>query len=201
MSIVKFKVEFTSKELQLDERISQLSDWCVRFNKSGLTPRFNGTGRSLGNLSFRFKPDSAALIITGSTLESKDKLAHDDFVKVVDVDLKQMSVVAEGTKDPSSESMMHYEIYRRREDVGAIFHGHDKEITGNAPLLSLPETETEKLPGTVELLDEVIKILHKGNFLIMKNHGFLALGKTMDEAGNLAMKIRSQGSGGKSQVK
>ena len=88
--------------------------------------------------------------------------------------------------------MMHYEIYRQRKDIGAIFHGHDREITANAHLLDLPETEKEVPQGTPELVDQVIKILDNNNFIVMKNHGFLALGKTMDEAGNLAMGIKKK---------
>lgn len=192
MSIVKFKVEFIANEAPGDGRIGELSEWCFRFNECGLTPRLNGTGRSLGNLSFRIEPGQPDFVITGSTLDSKEKLAREDFVKVVKSDWERKIVVAEGKRDPSSESMMHYEIYRRRQDVGAVFHGHNKEITANAGLLGLPETGREELPGTAELLGEVMKILDEGNFLVMKNHGFLALGKTMDEAGNLALWIRKK---------
>ncbi|MCX6993687.1 MAG: class II aldolase/adducin family protein [Kiritimatiellaeota bacterium] len=192
MSIVKFKVEFSANAAPSDGRIGELSEWCFRFNECGLTPRLNGTGRSLGNLSFRVEPGKPDFIITGSTLDSKEKLARADFVKVVQSDWERKIVVAEGKRDPSSESMLHYEIYRRRPDVGAIFHGHNKEITANIRLLGLPETGKEALPGTAELLGEVMKILDKANFLVMKNHGFLALGKTMAEAGNLALRIREK---------
>ena len=50
-SIVKFQVEFLSREIPADERVGRLSDWCLRFNHSGLTPQLDGAGRSLGNLS------------------------------------------------------------------------------------------------------------------------------------------------------
>lgn len=192
MSIVEFKVVFVSEKFASDERLSLLIDWCRRFNESGLTPLLDGAGRSLGNLSFRCKPDNPAFVITASGLRSKKKLKPDDFVKVVEADPERKIVFAEGTNIPSRESMMHYEIYARRKDVGAIFHGHDRKITSNAHLLGLPETAKEKPPGTVALLKEVVKILDEENFLIMKNHGFLALGKTMNKAGNLAFQIREK---------
>ena len=191
MSIVKFKVEFRSHNPPDDARVVELREWCNRFNQMGLTPHLQGTGRSLGNLSFRIVPMSPVFIITGSTLDSKDDLGPADFVKVIQSDPMLKTVIVEGAKDPSSESMMHYEIYNRRRDIGAIFHGHDPEITAGAALLGLPETAQEALPGTIELLEQVMKILHDGNFLVMKNHGFLAFGKTMGAAGNLAMKIKN----------
>ncbi len=189
-SIVKFEVRFVSSDIPRDDRIGQLSNWCVRFNESGLTPKLEGTDRSLGNLSFRLKPHSPAFVITASALSSKEKPVAGDFVKVVESDSTQKIVFAEGTRDPSSESMMHYEIYKRREDVGAVFHGHDQEIITHASLLGLPETQKEEPSGSVELLSEVMKILDDEDFLVMKNHGFLSLGKTMDEAGNLALRIK-----------
>ena len=191
-SIVKFKVEFVSRDVPDDDRISRLSDWCVRFNQRGLTPKSQETGCSLGNLSFRLDAGSPAFVITASMLKSKEKPVPGGFVKVVESDSEQKIVFAEGTRDPSSESMMHYEIYKRREDVGAIFHGHDGEITAHASLLGLPETEKEEPPGTLELLGEVMKVLHNENFLVMKNHGFLSLGKTLDEAGDLALRIKKE---------
>ena len=191
-SIVKFKVRFVSRDIPSDERVSQLRSWCVCFNESGLTPKFEGTGRSLGNLSFRIKADDPAFVITGSTLSSKEELAPGDFVTVLNSDPERKIVLAAGTRDPSSESMMHHEIYTRRNEIGAIFHGHDREITASAALLGLPETGKEEPSGTTQLLSEVMKILDAGNFLIMKNHGFLSLGKTMDEAGNLAMEIKRE---------
>lgn len=192
MSIVKFKVVFVSNESASDKRLGVLSDWCRRFNESGLTPLLEGTGRSLGNLSFRCEPGNPVFVITASGLESKKELKPDDFVRVIKVDPKQKIVFAEGKKVPSMESMMHYEIYTARKDVGAIFHGHDRKITSCACLLGLPETAKEKPPGTVALLKEVVKILDKENFLIMKNHGFLALGKSMNEAGNLALQTKKK---------
>jgi L-fuculose-phosphate aldolase len=189
-SIVKFKVEFLSRDVPADDRVGQLRDWCVRFNESGLTPQLDGTGPSLGNLSFRLRPNEPAFIITASALSSKQNLAPGDFVTVLRSDPEHRTVYAAGARDPSSESMIHFEIYKRRGDVGAIFHGHDREITAHASLLDVPQTEHERPPGTLELLDEVIKILDRENFLVMKNHGFISLGRDMDEAGNLALHVK-----------
>jgi len=190
-SIVKFKVEFVDRDVPVDPRVDQLRAWCVRFNELGLTPQLAGAGRSLGNLSFRLRPGEPAFVITGSTLSTKEALAPSDFVTVLCSDLGACTVYASGKRDPSSESMMHFEIYRRRTDVGAIFHGHDRQITAHATLLELRETELEKPSGTPELLEQVIRILDHENFVVMKNHGFLSLGCTMDEAGQRAIEIKS----------
>ena len=192
-SVAKFKVEFISREPSDDGRISELAGWCARFNESGLTPPREGTDRSLGNLSFRLEPGDPALVITASALSSKDELSPSDFVKVVGSDLERRVVSVSGVRDPSSESMMHYEIYKRRPDVNAIFHGHDKQILACGPELGLPQTAEEQPSGSLELLFQAMDILDRGDFLLLKNHGFLSLGKTMKEAGNLALRIKKSG--------
>jgi len=192
MSIVKFKVEFLSAAPPRDSRVAILRDWCQRFNEKGLTPLFQGTGRSLGNLSFRISPASPEFIITGSTLDSKKDMCDADFVKVIHADAATGMVAAEGARDPSSESIMHYEIYKQRPDVSAIFHGHDKQITSNATVLEVPETDKEELPGTVELMQQVMAVLGQEKFIVMKNHGFLSLGESMEEAGLLALHLKSK---------
>ena len=193
MSVARFHVRFVSREPPGNRRLDELISWCVRFNEYGLTPpKGDGTGRTVGNLSFRIAPGQPALVITASALSSKQAPRARDFVKVLDCDLANNTVVAVGLRDPSSESMMHHEIYRRRKEVGAIFHGHDREIVAHAVALDLPVTGTEQPPGTVALLEEAMKVLGKNDFLVLKNHGFLALARTMAEAGALALRIKKQ---------
>ena len=96
---------------------------------------------------------------------------------------------------PSSEWPLHRCIYEARPDVGAIFHGHDRMVTAQGAALNLPETKEEKPSGSVELLQQVMDILGDEEFLVMKNHGFLALGSSMEEAGQLALRIKNTVSG------
>lgn len=189
-SIVQFQVHFTARRAPDDVRLAELGEWCVRFNRAGLTPYFGGNGRSLGNLSFRLAPGRPAFVITGSALDSKEHLTPEDFVVVTGADPAARTVTAEGLRDPSSESIMHYEIYRLRPEIGAVFHGHDPEILAAGARLGLPETGRREPPGTVALLEQVKMILSAGNFLMMKEHGFLALGGNMSEAGELALRIK-----------
>lgn len=191
-SIVKFRVEFLSRDITHDDRIDQLIHWCMRFSELGLTPAFKGGGRALGNLSFRLWDHRPSFMITASSLPSKKSLVASDFVQVHQSDPVRKVVFASGVKDPSSESMMHYQIYALRSEIGAVFHGHDAEIIDNAVLLGVPQTAKEERPGTTELLNEVVRVLKGENFIVMKNHGFLSLGRTMEEAGTQALQIKKK---------
>ncbi|MEM2103865.1 MAG: class II aldolase/adducin family protein [Candidatus Bathyarchaeia archaeon] len=187
---VKFKTEFLLKHPPKDERVKELAEWCRIFHLHGLTPVVKG--RSMGNLSFRVKKGSNKFIITSSGLGPKNMLNPECFVKVVNCDLERMVVYVYGVRKPSSESLLHHRIYALRCDVNAVFHGHDLEITENAEMIGAAETKEWKPYGSLELVKSVEQVLNGNNFIVMKKHGFISLGSSMDDAGRLALAKRSQ---------
>lgn len=184
---VKFKTKILSNKIPKDSRIKDLKYWCKLFHEKELAPPYKGG--SYGNLSFRLK-ENEFVITTANT--SLSKTEDDCFAKVDFCDFKRGIVNAHGPKNPSSESMVHYAIYKKRKDVNAVFHGHCDKILLNSKKLKIPETKKEEPYGTVELVDSILNILDDNNFLIMKNHGFLAFGKTIKEAGELTLNYLNQ---------
>jgi len=170
----KFKTNFISRDIPNDLNLDKLKYWANEFLKQGLAPDY-GEG-AYGNLSCRA---DSGFIITATRFGLKDQ----NYVKIVSVDYKNKTVSAEGEKEPSSESLLHYAIYQRRPEVSAIFHGHYEQILKDK---RFPCTKKEEKYGTIELVDSVLEVLGQNNFIIMKNHGFLSLGKTMDQAGQRA---------------
>jgi len=184
---VKFRVEFVGKEVPQDQQIPELKKWCKEFHEKDLAPPY--PGGSYGNLSFRIDQGKNEFVITGTSIGLKDDLQDSCFVKVVSCDFDKKVVFAKGEREPSSEAMLHFAIYEKRPDVNVIFHGHCKEILCKAKDLGLVETKTAEEYGTIELVQSVLDVLGEENFLIMKDHGFIALGKTMQEAGELCLKM------------
>ncbi|MFA5104541.1 MAG: class II aldolase/adducin family protein [Candidatus Margulisiibacteriota bacterium] len=181
----KFKTIFTKSKPPNSKRIKSLKYWCSIFHKTGLAP-FAGTS-SLGNLSFRVKRGSNKFIITASGLGLKQALKENEFVLVEKVDQKNMKVFSCGTRPPSSESLLHYAIYRKRKDINAIFHGHSSEILGKSIRLKIPSTKKEAPYGSKLLVNEAIKVLKDNNFIVLKKHGFVSLGRTLRGAGKMAL--------------
>ena len=179
---IRFNISFVSNEVPNDTEIEELKEWCRRFQKGGLTPEFERN--YTGNLSFRFRE---GLVITASGLKSKQNLSNDCFVYVKNYDEQSNTVYVEGSRQPSSEAVMHHLIYKTRKEVNAVFHGHNKAIIMNTEKLGFPVTEREYEPGTIELAKEVLKVLGDKNLIVLKNHGFVSLGRTMKEAGELAL--------------
>jgi hypothetical protein len=190
---VKFRTQMTDATPPDDPRIHALAEWCVAFDQYGLAPPYDGG--SYGNLSFRIMPGDSAFIITASSSGLGDSIANDRFVTVDTIDLAGGIVYARGSRLPSSESMVHHAIYRTRPDINAIFHGHCDNISRNATTLSAPITHREAPYGTRELVEQVMRILHRGPFIEMRNHGFLSTGKTIEEAGMRALEyaVRAEG--------
>ena len=183
----KFRTKMISKELPNDPRLERLKYWCKEFHNKGLAPPYKGG--SYGNLSLRLSNNKNSLIITASQSSLKDSITNDRFVLVSEIDLCNGIVYANGSREPSSEAMLHYVIYGARSDIQAIFHGHCSRISGKAEKLGIPITSKEEPYGTIALAEEVLQILDNNYFLEMKNHGFLSLGKSLDETGNLALEF------------
>lgn len=179
---IKFTTVYKHKIAPKHPDLIVLKDWCQLFHEKGLAPPY--PGGSYGNLSFR--TERGSFIITGTCIGLKEALNNDCFVEVHDCNTKTKEILVSGTRPPSSETFMHYTIYQNRPDVNAIFHGHNQQITNNASLLGIPET-SEKVPyGTVELAESVCEILGSHNFIVIKQHGFIAMNKTMSLTGDLA---------------
>lgn len=190
---VRFRTEMVGKKAPDDYRIEELKYWCKIFNDYNLAPPY--PGGSFGNLSFRVQQDLNTFIIT-TAKTGLGALTSGCFAQVFSVDLESGLesgiVYAAGEREPSSESMVHFALYRKRPEINAIFHGHSPEILGSAHQLGALETEREVPYGTLALVEEVLKIPSSEQFFVMKNHGFVALGSTMEEAGELALRMYRQ---------
>ena len=180
---MKFEIEFEGEWIP-DSLASELVSWAKKLDEDGLTPPYEYNGRkcNAGNLSYRKEP---GFVIT-PTARSSASLSPLDLVFVVRCDPAGRKVFARGSNPPSSEALTHYAIYSARPDVGAVFHGHDGAILKNAGKMG-EAVAKEAAYGSVELALGVQKSAEKADFIVLENHGFIALGKTMRDAGELAL--------------
>jgi L-fuculose-phosphate aldolase len=97
----------------------------------------------------------------------------------------------QGDRDPSTEMLMHLEVYRQRPDVQAVVHAHPPIATGFAvagipldravlaevltTLGSIPIAEYAT-PSTRELPDAVRKYIKAHDAMLLANHGALTVG-------------------------
>jgi len=178
---VKFNYKNIGKTISEHPLLYELKYWCAVFNHKNLAPPY--PGGSSGNLSFRLNSKENNFIITASRTALNDSMVNTDFSEVINYYKNQNLITGKGEKEPSSESIMHFLIYKNRNDINAIFHGHSPEILKHAEQLNIPTTEKELPYGTVEFAKNALNLLHNSDFIILKNHGFVSLGNTMQDAG------------------
>jgi L-fuculose-phosphate aldolase len=116
-----------------------------------------------------------------------------DMMCITDLDGKKL----QGSRDPSSEMLMHLEVYRQRPDARAVCHAHPPIATGFAvagipldravlaevltTLGSIPIAEYAT-PSTAELPEAVRKYVKAHDGMLLANHGALTLGADLFSA-------------------
>jgi len=178
---VKFNVVFEKKEApKYDAEAEELIKWCRLFAKMKLTTPAGG-GYS-GNLSFR---TPKGFVITGSS-KSKETLGKEDLVEVLSCDKGKKEVRVNGLLNPSSEAFMHQLIYDAMPEVKAVFHLHDNEVVAKGEAMGLPITADTPY-GSIERAEDTLKSLKGGNYVVLRNEGMVAAGRSMQEAGELTL--------------
>ena len=141
------------------------------------------TASNDGNISVRLGADR--LLMTPKSV-CKGFMTP-DMMCITDLDGKKL----QGDRDPSSEMLMHLEVYRERPDVHAVVHAHPPTATGFAvagiplnravlaevltTLGSIPIAEYAT-PSTRELPEAVRKYIRAHDGMLLANHGALTVG-------------------------
>ena len=164
-----------------DPQIPQLIEWAATFAALGFTPSY-GPGDH-GNLSCR---TPQGLLITARAT-TKANLSVEHFVEVLTVDEQASPPQADcrGLRLPSTDTLLHWRVYRVRTDVQAILHGHDPMTLKQAEALRLPVTTHSAATPSRALIDEACHLAQNHDYIILRDHGFLALGRSIREAGAL----------------
>jgi L-fuculose-phosphate aldolase len=153
------------------------------------------TQRTSGNVSVRVDEDRVAISPSGAPYH---EISPED-VPLVDLD----GELVEGDRAPSSETPMHTEVYRRRDDVNGIVHTHSPYATTFASLgatikpshylISFAGKSVETAPygrnGTADLGQKAADSMGEDNAVLLRNHGVLAVGPTLEDAHNVASRV------------
>ena len=141
------------------------------------------TASNDGNISVRLGSDR--LLMTPKSV-CKGFMTP-DMMCITDLEGRKL----QGDRDPSSEMLMHLEVYRQRPDVQAVVHAHPPIATGFAvagmplnkavlaevltTLGSIPIAEYAT-PSTSELPAAVRKYIKAHDGMLLANHGALTAG-------------------------
>ena len=146
-----------------------------------------------GNASMRLKGRAGGdLVLITPTQRPYSELAPGDMVAV---DLEGQPV--EGELAPSSELALHLTLYEARSDIGAVIHTHSPYASVLAVAgLEIPPLIDEMVvkiggavpvadygfPSSVELGQRAWRALGEGNAALLRNHGVVGVGRSLQEA-------------------
>lgn len=143
-----------------------------------------------GNISCRI-PRKSQFCITPSGMPY-------DHLKTSDLVIMNFEgEIVEGKRKPSSEALLHQEIYKAQPDIGGIIHTHSNcacsfavaqerippVLEEAAQLIGGPvEVAKYAMPGTLLLAQNAVKSLETRNAVILANHGVVGVGRSLNEA-------------------
>jgi L-fuculose-phosphate aldolase len=159
---------------------------CAVGRKLWLRQFVDGNG---GNISFRIGPNE---VICTPTMVSKYDLRPRDLC-MVDLDGKQIA----GTKQATSEILLHLEIHKHVREAKAAVHCHPPHATAYAitgllpPNMVIPEFEIfvgkvaispYETPGTMAFARTVLPFVKQHNTVLLGNHGAVCWSDTVTTA-------------------
>ncbi len=152
--------------------------------------------KDLGNLGFKdknggnfsFKAKRGIIIKTTGSYPHKLKIK--DFVLMTDFFKDKVFVY--GKSEPSSEARLHFKIYQARKDINCVLHSHDNLAVNSKEKIKEVVYVKEYPYGSLESARAIKRAANKGDYIIMKNHGVFALGKTIKASFNLIYKYHEK---------
>lgn len=143
----------------------------------------------LGHFSVRC-PEKGGVLINGKV--SPGQATEADIV-LLDLNGNKLA----GSLEPASESPLHLAVYQKRPDVMAIAHTHSPMVVtlsiAGVPLRTVenqgasvigkeaPVFERYGLVDSFELGHELAEVMGSHNFCVLKSHGNLVAGKSIEE--------------------
>lgn len=165
---------------------TQILDFCRRLNQRGWLASADG------NISYRFTNENILITPTGI---NKAFMKAKDFAKI-----SLSNKVKRG--NPSSERLMHLEVFKKCPDARAVIHAHpptaiawtlahpkwaelpcDSLSEGILALGSIPIVSYQR-PGSLEMGSALRPWLPQRRALILARHGVICWGETLEEAYN-----------------
>jgi L-fuculose-phosphate aldolase len=173
---------------QWEQQRKELCEVCIEMYRRGLVGAYSGNA----SLRLEGKGREGLLLVT-PTHHPYYRLKAEELV-VVNLDGEP---VGENTLKPSSETRLHLEIYKQRDDVGAVVHTHS--IYASAASVAgreIPPIIDEMIitlgggirigdyafPGTQELALVAARALGDRNAALLRNHGVVGVGPNIWKA-------------------
>ena len=198
--VVKFRATHATRALDArihGELAARLGGWRTVLFGLGLigqdAGRYGGVG--YGNVSGRVGPfpgarGARAFLVSGTATGGLPCVDLEDLCLVRRYDIAGNTVLSEGPRVPSSESMTHGAVYDLAPHLRCVLHAHCPAVWRARAALGLPTTPPDVTYGTPQMARAVARLARESRLLerglfAMAGHedGVVAFGRSPDLAG------------------
>jgi hypothetical protein len=172
---IKFECELTGPLGGLDAQVEEYLSIDAKL-RNYLSPKSNE-----GNMSMR----AAGSFLIKAAGAEMTRLTKEDVSFAYDIDEEEYALKAKG-KTPSSESFMHYYIYKFYPEINIVLHFHDEHLMEKAK--HLPSVGPFPY-GSHDLAREAAKA--KAAVVKIIEHGFLAKARNPQDLFSILRALRS----------
>ncbi len=112
-----------------------------------------------------------------------DSLGLDSLQHIEFVDFEAQKIEA-SSKTPISSAftILHFAIYRIRQDINAIFQGSYFSFHEIAGRYEIPEFELDLPADSFDFIEAILEIAESNDFFLIRGIGFFAFGDSMQDA-------------------
>lgn len=164
------QILFVSRETSNCPLISEMIKLGQRLEELGLADKETG----IVSLDY-----GKRLLINAKNVDVK-KMKQHDVVEIVDYDPLKNIMMVIGAKDPCLETPVHWIIQKARHDINALLQINSTTLFEKLKE-TLPTTEKETQPITLDRAKEILKTLRTGKTILIKNEGILFAGINIKE--------------------
>ncbi|EQC49562.1 class II aldolase/adducin N-terminal domain protein [Bacteriovorax sp. BSW11_IV] len=154
-----------------------------------------------GNMSVKIdyssfhQTSNPQFVITGTQTGKYAHLTGEHYTRVLDYDIKAMTLKAMGPVKASSEAITHGAIYLSNHKINTVFHIHNENIWNGMIEKNFPATPANIPYGTYEMAMAVKECMGETSegYFVMKGHkdGVVIYAQTLERCHELSIELNN----------
>lgn len=190
---------FTKAAALKEHEFTDIEKWRAILFEKELIGEYQKEKIGYGNISKRadyshYKKTSQPQFCISATQTGKHPILNGNhYTRVLDFNISENIIVAQGPNEASSESLTHGAIYSSNQEINYVFHIHSKKIWLGMIKDKLPTTSAEIPYGTMQMANAVQDITnqHYEGWFAMEGHedGVVIYSKQIEKAGELTLEL------------
>jgi hypothetical protein len=126
-------------------------------------------------------------ILINGNVEDYTNIGRNELIEVADFDPLKKILLVLGINEPRLETSVHWMIHHARDDVNVIVQINNEGIIQKIGT-KYPTTSKVYLPGTLDQIKDVLKLLRDSKKVVLHNQGLLIVSNNIKEIDEMISK-------------